>query len=227
MSDVDSHLAGGSVASRAFYAIVRNILVFLCVVVTRVRVVDRHKVPATGAFILAPIHRSNIDSPLASAVTRRRMRFMGKDSLWKVRPVGWVLSALGGFPVSRGTADREALKRCIAVLGSGEPLVLFPEGTRQSGPRVHPLFDGAAYVAVKAGVPIIPVGIGGSERVMPKGSKMIHPRKCVMVIGDPIVAERDAQGRVARSAVKDVTDRLSVALQELFDRSQELAGATE
>lgn len=227
MSDVDSRLAGGSVASRAFYAIVRNILVFLCVVVTRVRVVDRHKVPATGAFILAPIHRSNIDSPLASAVTRRRMRFMGKDSLWKVRPVGWVLSALGGFPVSRGTADREALKRCIAVLGSGEPLVLFPEGTRQSGPRVHPLFDGAAYVAVKAGVPIIPVGIGGSERVMPKGSKMIHPRKCVMVIGDPIVAERDAQGRVARSAVKDVTDRLSVALQELFDKAQELAGATE
>jgi 1-acyl-sn-glycerol-3-phosphate acyltransferase len=213
--------------SRAFYSVVRNILVMLCLVVTRVRVIDRHKVPSTGAFILAPIHRSNIDSPLASAVTRRRMRFMGKDSLWKIRPIGWVLSALGGFPVSRGTADREALKRCIAVLESGEPLVLFPEGTRQFGPKVHPLFDGAAYVAVKAGVPIIPVGIGGSERVMPKGSKMIHPRKCVMIIGDAIIAERDSEGRVPRSAVKDVTERLSVALQELFDRSQELAGAND
>ena len=211
--------------SRAFYSLVRNLLVVLCLVVTRVRVIDRHKVPATGAFILAPIHRSNIDSPLASAVTRRRMRFMGKDSLWKVRPIGWVLSALGGFPVSRGTADREALKRCIAVLESGEPLVLFPEGTRQFGPKVHPLFDGAAYVAVKAGVPIIPVGIGGSERVMPKGSKMIYPRKCVMIIGDPIIAERDSEGRVPRSAVKDVTERLSGSLQELFDRAQELAGA--
>lgn len=227
MSDVESHLAGGSVASRAFYAVVRNLLVFLCVIVTRVRVIDRHKVPASGAFILAPIHRSNIDSPLASAVTRRRMRFMGKDSLWRIRPIGWVLSALGGFPVSRGTADREALKRCIAVLESGEPLVLFPEGTRQSGPKVHPLFDGAAYVAVKAGVPIIPVGIGGSERVMPKGSKMIHPRKCVMIIGDPIVAERDSEGRVPRSAVKDVTERLSVALQGLFDTAQKLAGADD
>ena len=227
MADVDSHLAGGSLVSRGFYAIVRNILVFLCLVVTRVRVVDRHKVPASGAFILAPIHRSNIDSPLASAVTRRRMRFMGKDSLWKVRPVGWVLSALGGFPVSRGTADREALKRCVAVLDSGEPLVLFPEGTRQSGPKVHPLFDGAAYVAVKAGVPIIPVGIGGSERVMPKGSKMIHPHKCVMIIGDPIVAERDSEGRVPRSAVRDVTERLSESLQELFDRAQNLAGASD
>ena len=147
MSDVESYLAGGSLISRSFYSLIRNLLVLLCLVVTRVRIIDRHKVPATGAFILAPIHRSNIDSPLASAVTRRRMRFMGKDSLWKVRPVGWVLSALGGFPVSRGTADREALKRCIAVLESGEPLVLFPEGTRQSGPKVHPLFDGAAYVA--------------------------------------------------------------------------------
>jgi 1-acyl-sn-glycerol-3-phosphate acyltransferase len=227
MSDVDSYLAGGSVVSRAFYSVVRNILVFLCVLVTRVRVIDRHKVPASGAFILAPVHRSNIDSPLASAVTRRRMRFMGKDSLWRMKPVGWVLSALGGFPVSRGTADREALKRCIAVLESGEPLVLFPEGTRQSGPTVHPLFDGAAYVAVKAGVPIIPVGIGGSERVMPKGSRMIYPRKCVMIIGDPIVVDRDEQGRVPRSAVRDVTDRLSSALQELFDRAQEVAGATE
>ena len=225
MSEVDSYLAAGSLVSRAFYSLVRNLLVVLCLVVTRVRVIDRHKVPATGAFILAPIHRSNIDSPLASAVTRRRMRFMGKDSLWKVRPIGWILSALGGFPVSRGTADREALKRCIAVLESGEPLVLFPEGTRQFGPKVHPLFDGAAYVAVKAGVPIIPVGIGGSERVMPKGSKMIYPRKCVMIIGDPIIAERDSEGRVPRSAVKDVTERLSGSLQELFDRAQELAGA--
>ena len=222
-----SYLAGGSLISRSFYSLIRNLLVLLCLVVTRVRIIDRHKVPATGAFILAPIHRSNIDSPLASAVTRRRMRFMGKDSLWKVRPVGWVLSALGGFPVSRGTADREALKRCIAVLESGEPLVLFPEGTRQSGPKVHPLFDGAAYVAVKAGVPIIPVGIGGSERVMPKGSKMIHPRKCVMIIGDPIEVQPDAEGRVPRSAVKDVTERLSASLQELFDRSQQLAGAAD
>ena len=227
MAEVDSFLAGSSAISRSFYAAVRGLVVFLCLVVTRVKVVGRERIPATGAFVLAPIHRSNIDTPLAAAVTRRRMRFMGKDSLWRNGAMGWVLSALGGFPVSRGTADREALRRCVAVLESGEPLVLFPEGTRQSGPTVHPLFDGAAYVAVKAGVPIIPVGIGGSERVMPKGSKMIHPRKCVMIIGDPIEVQPDAEGRVPRSAVKDVTERLSASLQELFDRSQQLAGAAD
>jgi 1-acyl-sn-glycerol-3-phosphate acyltransferase len=149
---------------------------------------------------------------------------MGKDSIWKFRPIGWIVSALGAFPVTRGSADREALKRCIEVLQAGEPLVLFPEGTRQSGPIVMPLFDGAAYVAIKAGVPIIPVGIGGSERVMPKGSKMIYPRKCVVIIGKPISAQVDENGRIPRSAVKDITQELSLDLQRLFDEAQQLAG---
>ena len=149
---------------------------------------------------------------------------MGKDSLWKFSPIGWLLSALGAFPVTRGTADREALKRCIAVLEMGEPLVLFPEGTRQSGPMVMPLFDGAAYIAVKAGVPIIPLGIGGSEKVMPKGKKMIYPKKCVLVIGEPITAPVDESGRVARSAVKELTEQLTTELQRLFDEAQRIAG---
>lgn len=224
MAEVDSKFASSSRASLAFYAVARALVVGFTYLLTRTSVIGRHNIPASGPFLLAPIHRSNIDTPLAATVTRRRLRFMGKDSIWKVPGVGWVMSALGAFPVTRGTADREALKRCIAVLEAGEPLVLFPEGTRQSGPTVMPLFDGAAYVAVKAGVPIIPVGIGGSELVMPKGSKMIRPRKCVVIVGEPIFAERDAQGRVPRSAIKDTTTRLSTELQRLFDEAQQLAG---
>ncbi len=224
MAEVDTRLAGQSFAGRLFYTLMRGIVVGICVAYTRTKVIGRHNIPSSGPFLLAPIHRSNIDTPLAAAVTSRRMRFMGKDSIWKVRPIGWIVSALGAFPVTRGSADREALKRCIAVLEAGEPLVLFPEGTRQSGPIVQPLFDGAAYVAVKAGVPIIPVGIGGSEGVMPKGSKMIYPKKCVVVVGEPIVVPRDEMGRVPRSAVKDVTQTLSTELQRLFNEAQQLAG---
>ena len=224
MAAVETKLAGNSLPSRIFYFVIRGLVVLVVGGWTRVRVVGRHNIPRSGPFLLAPIHRSNIDTPLAAAVTSRRMRFMGKDSLWKFGPLGWIISALGAFPVSRGTADREALKRCIAVLEAGETLVLFPEGTRQSGPVVQPLFDGAAYVAVKAGAPIIPVGIGGSERVMPKGSRMLYPRKCVVVVGEPIVASLDESGRVPRSAVKAVTERLSAELQRLFDESQRLAG---
>jgi 1-acyl-sn-glycerol-3-phosphate acyltransferase len=153
------------------------------------------------------------------------MRFMGKDTIWKFGPIGWIISALGAFPVSRGTADREALRRCVAVLEAGEPLVLFPEGTRQSGPVVHPLFDGATYVAAKAGVPIIPVGIGGSERVMPKGSKMIYPRKCVVIIGAPIPTVLNDAERLPRSALKELSAKLSEELQRLFDEAQSAAGS--
>ena len=224
MAEVDTFLAKQSIVSKLFYKVMHAIVVGIVMAYTRASVVGRHHIPRNGAFVLAPIHRSNVDTPLAAAVTTRRLRFMGKDSLWKIRPIGWILSALGAFPVTRGTADREALKRCIAVLEMGEPLVLFPEGTRQFGPRVMPLFDGAAYVAVKAGVPIIPVGIGGSERVMPKGKKMIYPRKCVLVVGEPLSVRTDDSGRVPRSAVKDLTQQLSDELQRLFDEAQRLAG---
>ena len=224
MAEVDSHMAGNSRVSKFVYTLIRGLVVGVSVAYTRTRVVGKHNIPSEGAFLLCPIHRSNIDTPLAAAVTRRRLRFMGKDSLWKIKPIGFILSALGAFPVTRGSADREALKRCIAVLQEGEPLVLFPEGTRQSGPTVHPLFDGAAYVAVKAGVPIIPVGIGGSEGVMPKGSKMIYPRKCVVVVGEPLRAQLDEEGRVPRSAVKDITTQLMIELQRLYDEAQRLAG---
>ncbi|MEN9792016.1 MAG: hypothetical protein RL330_94 [Actinomycetota bacterium] len=224
MAEVDSFMAGSSRASRLFYSLIRGIVTLLARLITRVTVIGRENVPARGAFLLAPIHRSNIDTPLVAAVTRRRMRFMGKDSLWKMKPVGWIVSALGAFPVTRGSADREALRRCILVLEAGEPLVLFPEGTRQSGPTVMPLFDGAAYVAVKAGVPIVPVGIGGSEGVMPKGSRMIRPRKCVVVVGEPLTVPRDEAGRVPRSAVREITERLSAELQSLYDDAQRRAG---
>jgi 1-acyl-sn-glycerol-3-phosphate acyltransferase len=149
---------------------------------------------------------------------------MGKDSLWKRRPAAWFLSTLGGFPVTRGTADREALKRCIGVLESGEPLVLFPEGERKSGPVVQPLFDGAAYVALRAGVPIVPVGIGGSERVMPKGARFIRPRKVHVIVGTPFLPPPSEGRRMPRSVVKQYSADLHAELQRLFDDAQARVG---
>ncbi len=223
MTRVDTFLAGQGPASRAFYYVARAIVTGFTRLWTRMRVEGREHVPTGGAFVLAPVHRSNMDTPIAACVTRRRLRFMGKDSLWKHQPAAWLLSALGGFPVVRGTADREALHRCIAVLEAGEPLVLFPEGERKSGLVVQPLFDGAAYVAIKAGVPIVPVGIGGSEAVMPKGARFIHPSKVRVIVGPPITPPPSVTGaRVPRSAIRDVTAELHATLQRLFDDATKL-----
>jgi 1-acyl-sn-glycerol-3-phosphate acyltransferase len=150
------------------------------------------------------------------------MRFMGKDSIWKFKLIGKAMTGLGAFPVTRGSADLEALKRCIAVLHSGEPLVMFPEGTRHFGPEVQPLFDGAAYVALKTGVPIVPAAIAGTEDVMRSGSKTIRSKKCRMVIGKPITAEVPGGGRASREQIAELTVQLQVELQKLLDEANRL-----
>ncbi len=212
-------------SQRAMYTVIRALIHGACRVYFRLEVKGRENLPATGAYIVSPIHRSNLDTPVLAAITTRRLRYMGKESLWKSRPLGWLLTALGGFPVQRGTADREALKAGLACVERGEPLVMFPEGTRQAGPDVAEMFDGPAYVACRTGTPIVPIGMGNTEAAMPKGSKFIRPVKMTIVIGAPIQPPPlKESGRVSRGGVRDLTARLGEEIQVLFDEAQALAG---
>jgi len=218
----ETFLAGDGLVSRAFYRFVWLLVIPFFRLYTRLTINGREHLPKHGAFVLAPVHRSYLDTPFAGCVRSKRMRFMGKDTMWKNRQFGWALSALGAFPVTRGTADREALRRAIQVLDSGDPLVLFPEGERKQGPIVQPLFDGAVYIAIKAGVPIVPVGIGGSERVMPKHAKFIFPRKVHIEIGPPIPAPVAPEGgRLPRTIYQQHSEQLHDELQRLFDKAME------
>lgn len=215
------------------YRVVRGAIQVIIRIYWRVSFSGLDNVPAVGSYVLAPVHRSFIDFALVSGVTRRRLRYMGKEELWKNKLLGRFISALGAFPVRRGAADREALRRCLDVVASGEPLVLFPEGTRRSGPAVTDLHEGAAYVAVRAGVPIVPVGIGGSERALQKGKRLPRPVKVRVVVG-PAIQPAPASapgggsngGRVTpRRAVHAVTEQLQAEIQRLFDEAQKAAGA--
>lgn len=219
MAEVRTKLAGQSRGNRFFYLTIRLIVIVVCRVYLRLRIVDAHKIPKSGTFILAPSHRSTLDIPVAAAATRRRMMYMGKDSMWKIKPIGVLLTALGSFPVTRGSADLEALKRCIAVLERGDPLVLFPEGTRHHGRVIEPLFDGAAFIAYKTGVPIIPVGIAGSEEIWPPGTKLPRPRKCVAVVGDAIYPKDLNGARATREMMSAFTLELQASLQTVFDQA--------
>jgi cytidylate kinase len=212
----------GAAFDRLFYGLCRGAVAAIARTYWRLSIDGRDRLPASGPYVVAPVHRSNIDTPLVGCITTRRLRFMGKDSLWKNRGSARFLSALGGFPVHRGAADRDALRRSIEVIESGEPLVLFPEGARQSGPLVQQLFEGAAYVSVRTGAPIVPVGIGGSERAMPKGTKLLRPARIAMVVGEPILPP--AAGRGSRRVVRELTADLHKHLQEVFDIAQVRAG---
>ncbi len=132
---------------------------------------------------------------------------------------------MGAFPVHRDGADRLALDRAQAVLEHGDALILFPEGTRRSGPVIEELHEGAAFLAARTGAPIIPIGIGGTAEAMPKGSKFIRPVKVHLVVGEAIPAPpRSSKGRVPCHQVHEVTEHLRAELQRLFDEAQRRAG---
>jgi len=206
------------------YAFVRGLVHALSRLLWRISVVHPERVPKAGACILAPSHRSYLDTPFLACVTRRRIRFMGKAELWKY---GWsakFLSALGGFPVDRAGADRAALRAAQAALEGGEPLGMFPEGTRRSGPVVEDLHHGVAFLAARLGVPIVPIGIGGSETILARGRKLPKLTKVVVIVGEPIhPPTREPGASVRRGDVAALTEQLRVAVQKLFDEAEATA----
>jgi 1-acyl-sn-glycerol-3-phosphate acyltransferase len=183
------------------------------------------QVPDSGPVIIAPVHRSFIDFFVASEVTHRKLHYMAKDSLWRNGLLARILPAVGAFPVHRETADRESLRRAQQVLDAGEVLILFPEGERRTGPVVEGLHEGVAFLAARTGATVVPVGIGGSASVMPKGKRIPRPRHIHLVVGDPIAApERTRSGRVPRSQIHALTEALTASIQELYDRAVAVVG---
>ena len=213
------------VGSRFFYRFTWTLVWLLAKTLFRIRIFHRERIPGRGPFILAPIHRSYLDTPAGALVTARRLRWLVKESVWKSRLGGRVVTALGGFPVERGSADRAALRACQEALRRGEPMVMFPEGTRQHGPVVeaNKMHAGPAFIALRAKVPIIPVGISGTDRAMPHGVRWIRPSKVVVVVGKPILAPL-VEGRVPRRVVNELMERVRLGIQEAFDEAQVKTG---
>lgn len=198
------------------YRFVRGLAVGFSKLYFRASYEGLENVPAEGAFILSPVHRSNVDTLVVAGVCKRRLRFLGKAAMWKFRLSAAFFDAMGGIKVQRGTTDRESMRACVDALAAGDPVVVYPEGRRQSGPLVEELFDGAAYMATKVGVPIVPVGIGGSERAMGTGHRFARPAKIHVIIGQPIAVKATR----SRREQHELSVRLQVELQQLFDRAQ-------
>jgi 1-acyl-sn-glycerol-3-phosphate acyltransferase len=206
-----------------FWRATRALVLAVCALVFRVRVHGRARVPARGAYVVAPSHRSILDIPFTAFVTSRRIQFLAKRELFTSRVGRWLFPRLGGIAVERGTTDRAALRTSEAVLVAGNPLVIFPEGTRREGPELGPLFDGCAYLALRQGVPIVPVGIGGSEEILPRGRIIPRPRRVVVVVGEPVVAPEGASPR-RRADITAMSATLRGRLQAAFDEARVRAG---
>lgn len=211
---------------RTRWTIARGAAIGVTRALVRVKVRYPERLPASGPYVLAPSHRSALDFLFAGCVTRRPLRFMIKEEVWRYPRVGRFVEWFGAFPVSRGAPDRTALRLAQEALATGDPLVVFPEGTRREGPAITELHEGAAFLALRAGVPIVPVGIGGSTQVLVRGEKLPHLfRRVEVVVGEPIFVGPSG-GSVRRQQVTDTTEQLRAALQRVFDEAERRAAGS-
>ena len=215
-----------SPGNRIFYFAARRLCLIISGPYLRQRIRGRHNLPTRGQVIVAPGgHRSNLDSLLAGMAVRRSPFYMAKDSLFKSRFWSSFIRLFGGFPVARDKLDRRALETAVKVLERGDVLIVFPEGARQEGPKLQPLFVGVAWLSAKTGAPVIPLGIGGSQKVMPIGKIIPRPHRIRMILGEPMPPpETGKSTRASREARDAFTRNLSEKLQALFDEAQEWAG---
>jgi 1-acyl-sn-glycerol-3-phosphate acyltransferase len=149
-------------------------------------------------------HLSYFDTPVLFAKLPFQFRILAKSGLWKVPFIGWYLNRSGQVPVdSKDNRSMIAsLGRGVAALRSGMPLVLFPEGSRTPDGDLQNFQSGAAFMAIKAGVPVVPIALVGTYELLPIHTYHLTPRPLFAVIGDPIptagLTTRDASALTAR-----------------------------
>ena len=204
-----------------WYAIARLVVTPLYRTMWRVHVEGGERLPHRGPAILAANHVSFFDSVVLIMTLRRTLSFVGKveylDS-WKTRRV---LPALGMIPVDRGDGRRAlaALKIATEVLRAGNLFAIYPEGTRSQDGDLHAGHTGAAYLSIATGVPIVPTGIVGTDRIQPPGAQVPRPFRPVTVrFGTPIDPTDYLGSRRHRRRL--ITDDLMAAIQALSGQNQ-------
>lgn len=144
------------------YWLVRGLFAVYFYVFVDIDVQNADKLPEQGPAILCANHFSWFDPPLMSVLAKNKVNFMAKAELFSNPIFDKVFRGVNAFPVRREAMDRSAIRTSLNVLSDGQMLCLFPEGTRQPVGELGELTPGAAYLAIKSGAPLVPVGISGS-----------------------------------------------------------------
>lgn len=192
----------------------------------RIRVHGKEHLRQPGPAILAPVHRSNLDVPLIAGHCPRRLRSLAKQAMFRGPVSRWFSASIGAFPVQRDQLDRVALESAQALLQRGEMVLVFPEGTRGTGPDVGDVHNGCAYLATTTGTPVIPIGLAGTEQAMPPGARVARPRRVVITVGEPIQPAGVLRtGEVDRERRRALSRHVRAEMQRLLDEACEALGA--
>ncbi len=191
------------------YKIVRLILNFIFFLCLGLKVEGRENIPDKGAIIVAPNHKSYWDPPVIGVAFHNRViHYMAKEELFRNPIFGWIIRQFGTFPVKRGTVDRAAVRQAVRELKSGNPLGIFPEGTRIKREGLGRFHSGMASLALMTGTPVIPVAVLGSMDLPKKNGPL------AVLIGKPIAVAKE---RPTDEKVAELNEKVKGEIQRLMD----------
>jgi len=191
-------------------------------------IIGRRNVPSEGAAILASNHLSFVDSIFLPLMIDRPVAFLAKSDYFTGRGIkGWAtrmfFKATGQLPIDRsgGQASEASLNTGLQVLGRGDLLGIYPEGTRSPDGKLYRGRTGIARMALEAHVPVIPVVMVDTDTMMPIGTRIPRVVRVGVVIGEPLDFSRFAGMEGDRYILRSVTDEIMVALQRLGEQEYE------
>jgi 1-acyl-sn-glycerol-3-phosphate acyltransferase len=209
------------------YELVRLVLTPYLVFVFRARCIDSDKIPVDGPVIVAPNHFSFLDHFFVAVYMRRKVHFMAKSQLFK-RPMQWIYTHGGVFPVRRGHRDEKSFQTADTILGRRDLIVMYAEGGRSRTGELGEAKPGVGRLALETGAVVVPTAIVGTERA--RNWKRLQFPKVTVQYGDPIRFEQvDEPTREQSQAAADVVfteiKSLHGKLREADGRKKAIAAA--
>jgi 1-acyl-sn-glycerol-3-phosphate acyltransferase len=203
--------------------VLRVTIAILLRLLYRVRVLGKENLPAEGGYVLAGNHVSYLDPMLLWCVATPPAHFMARSDLFAKQFLSWFLPRVWAFPITRDSADRTAIKRATSLLQAGEVVGIFPEGTRRVPGELEAgaseAHAGVAFIALRAGAPVVPVGISGTERALPRGAKIPRFPRVTIRFGSPVCPEEfEGYERKERLGLMTAEIMRRIAAERALDR---------
>jgi len=199
------------------YFISRSILKALFKIFFRLKIIGSENCPENGPLIVAPNHASFLDPLIAGFAVPRELNFMARNSLFRNKIFGRILTAVNAFPLKRKGADVGAMRLAIDKLCHGKAVLIFPEGTRSKDDRLGIPGAGIGLLAASSGASILPCYIKGSREALPRGAVFPRFKKITVYVGKPLRVDKNSYGKEYYMQIAEDTMREINALKDNED----------